>query len=160
MLEGNADKNIGTRFRKFSGGVESRSGRSRFRIAGPAGRRNWTTVPPLRRLRLAGNTPTVDHQHYLTDRRPFHGGGRSWGSTGDADARWDLPRVAKKTRIFKVRENVGFSEVVAILEDRPVAARRIEVCVDFQGKTYILSFCWGCTGDNSTHTALIGHRPR
>ncbi len=149
MLAGNAEKNLGTRFRKIirRAGVEvwpkpfqnCRSSRQT---------ELEQQFPTYVVCAWPGNTPTVAHKHYLTVTDDH-----CTAATETGDQLGTQPPVGtrgdsqKKTRIIhNLRENASFSEVVAILEDRPVAARGLEVCVDFQGKTYILSFAGDARG--------------
>ncbi len=129
MLAGNADKNLGTRFRKIirRAGVEvwpkpfqnCRSSRQT---------ELEQQFPTYVVCAWPGNTPTVAHKHYLTVTDDHF-----TAATETGDQPGTQPPVGtrgdsqKKTRIIhNLRENASFSEVVAILEDRPVAARGLE----------------------------------
>ena len=133
MLGGNADKNLGTTFKKIvrRAGVEvwpkpfqnCRSSRQTEL------EQHYPTYVVCSWL---GNTPTVALKHYLTvTDEHFDSATENWGLAGDklgtqppASGR---KASHKKTRnVLNVRENASFSEVVGILENASVAAEGLE----------------------------------
>jgi hypothetical protein len=131
MLNGDADKNLGTTFRK---------------IVRRAGVEVWPK--PFQNLRASrqteleqhfatykvcawlGNTPTIAYKHYLTvtdddfDSAVATKTGDWLGMQTPAEARRESH--AKSRDVHNVQENASFSEVVAILEDSRVAEEGLE----------------------------------
>ena len=129
MLAGNADKNLGTRFRK---------------IVRRAGVDEWPK--PFQNMRSSrqteleqdfptyvvcgwlGNTPTVAHKHYLTVTDEHFAAATK---TGDVRG-MQPPELGRKQpkrpprRVAKVQENASFSEVMGILENAQVAEEGLE----------------------------------
>lgn len=153
MLAGNADKNLGTTFRK----IIKRAGVEEWPKPFQNCRASRQTeleqdYPTYVVCAWLGNTPTVAHKHYLTvtdDHFAAAAGpdaklGTGWGLTGD-NLGTQTPVLTRcdsqqKSRIVvKLRENASFSELAVILEDPRVAVEGLELAVSFRGKTYILA---------------------
>ena len=129
MLGGDADKNLGTTFRKIirRAGVEPwpkpfqncRSSRQTEL------EQHYPTYVVCSWL---GNTPTVAHKHYLTVTDDhFAAAVKTGDKLGTQTPVLCRSESQKKTRtIHKVRENASFSEVVGILENARVAEEGLE----------------------------------
>ncbi|MFG0334764.1 MAG: tyrosine-type recombinase/integrase [Maioricimonas sp. JB049] len=129
MLSGNADKNLGTRFRK----IVRRAGVEVWAKPFQNCRSSRQTeleqqFPTYVVCAWLGNTPKVAHSHYLTVTDDHFAAAAETG-----DKRGTKMPVAtrddsqKKTRtVQRVRENASFSEVVAIVEDSSVAVEGLE----------------------------------
>lgn len=129
MLAGNADKNLGTRFRKIirRAGVEvwPKPFQNSQSIRQTELEQQYPTYVVCSWL---GNTPAIAHKHCLTVTdehcRATAKSGDKLGMQTPAGSRSDSH---KKTRpVHTVRENASFSEVVAILENGLVAEEGLE----------------------------------
>jgi integrase len=149
MLAGNADKNLGTRFRKIvrKAGVDVWP--KPFQNCRASRQTDLEQLFPTYVVcAWLGNTPTIARKHYLTVTDDHFaaavGTGDQLGTQTPAETRTDAqqePRI-----IHKARKNASFSEVVALLEEARVAEEGLEVAIDFRGETYILAFAGDSLG--------------
>ncbi len=129
MLAGDADKNLGTTFRKIirRAGVEvwpkpfqnCRSSRQT---------ELEQQYPTYKVCAWLGNTPTVAHKHYLTvTDEDFAMAAKTGDKLGTQTPALSRDDSQQKTRtLHKVRENASFSEVVGVLENALVAEEGLE----------------------------------
>lgn len=129
MLAGNADKNLGTTFRKIirRAGVETwpkpfqncRSSRQT---------ELEQEFPTYVVCAWMGNTPTVAHKHYLTvTDEHFATAAKTGDKLGTQPPVSTRTDTQQKTRtVHVVRENASFAEVVNILENAQIAEAGLE----------------------------------
>ena len=129
MLAGDADKNLGTRFRK----IIRRAGVDVWPKPFQNCRSSRQTeleqqFPTYVVCAWLGNTPTVAHKHYLTVTDDhFTAAAKTGDKLGTQTPVLTRSDSQEKTRtVHFVRENASFSEVVGILENARVAEEGLE----------------------------------
>ena len=129
MLGGNADKNLGTTFRKIVGRAGVGAWQKPFQNCRSSRQTELEQEHPTFVVcAWLGNTPTVAHKHYLTVTDEHF---QAAFATGDKLG-MQTPAVgrnesqAKTSEVHFARENATFAEIVAILEDSRVAEEGLE----------------------------------
>lgn len=129
MMAGDADKNLGTTFRK----IVRRAGVEEWPKPFQNCRASRQTeleqrFPTYVVCSWLGNTPTIAHKHYLTVTDDHFAeaqkSGDKLGMQHPVSSRHEAHE--KNRNVENVRENASFSEVVAILEDSLVAEEGFE----------------------------------
>ena len=129
MLAGNADKNLGTRFRKIIGRAGVEVWPKPFQNCRSSRQTELEQkFPTYVVCAWLGNTPTVAHKHYLTVTDDHYAAaaktGDQLGTQTLVGTRRDSQKITRT--VHSVRENVGFAEVVALLEKSRVAEEGLE----------------------------------